>query len=92
MALLYPWATKEYLLWSMSLGQIIMYYNLGMDAKYPKPEDEKPSRLKHMTVDEIKKLRDEMRQLGLSEKKAEQERKAEEQKEELRKKYGAIDG
>jgi hypothetical protein len=36
MALLYPWATKEYLLWKMSLGQLILYYNLGMDIKYPK--------------------------------------------------------
>jgi hypothetical protein len=37
MALLYPWATKEYLLWQMSIGQIVMYHNLGIEIKYPKP-------------------------------------------------------
>tara|TARA_Y100000310_G_scaffold283978_1_gene306343 strand:+ start:1958 stop:2257 length:300 start_codon:yes stop_codon:yes gene_type:complete len=36
MALLYPWATKEYLLWNMSLCQIVLYHNLGIDMKYPK--------------------------------------------------------
>ena len=36
MAILYPWATKEYLLWSMSLSQIIYYFNVGMELKYPK--------------------------------------------------------
>jgi hypothetical protein len=38
MALLYPWATKEYLLWKMSIGQIIMYFNLGFEQKYGKSE------------------------------------------------------
>jgi hypothetical protein len=60
MALMYPWATKEYLLWQMSLGQIILYYNLGSDAKYGKGEGETPS-LKNMPPDELKKLRDELR-------------------------------
>lgn len=34
MALLYPWATKDYLLWEMSLGQIVLYHNLGIEMKY----------------------------------------------------------
>ena len=34
MALLFPWATKEYLLWEMSLGQIVMYHNIGIELKY----------------------------------------------------------
>ena len=34
MALLFPWATKEYLLWEMSIGQIVMYHNIGTDQKY----------------------------------------------------------
>jgi len=33
LALMYPWATKEYVLWQMSLGQVIMYLNVGMDIK-----------------------------------------------------------
>ena len=40
MALLYPWATKEYLLWEMTIGQLIMYHNAGIQIKYPKPDDE----------------------------------------------------
>jgi len=40
MALLFPWATKEYLLWEMNLGQIIMYYNIGMEIKNGKPKQE----------------------------------------------------
>lgn len=33
MGLMFPWATKEYLLKKMSLRQIIFYYNLGWEAK-----------------------------------------------------------
>ena len=60
MALLYPWATKEYLLWKMSLGQIVFYYNLGCDTKYGKQEGT-PS-LKNMTPDQLVKLRAELRE------------------------------
>ena len=88
MALLYPWATKEYLLWEMTLGQIIMYFNLGMDIKYPKDPNEKGS-LKNMSHKDLAKLRDELRELGLAEKKA-QEQKVEEQKQALTEKYGNI--
>ena len=62
MALLYPWATKDYLLWNMSIGQIIMYYNMGMEAKYPDPDSDK-NKLKNMSYDEVKAIRDEMRNL-----------------------------
>jgi hypothetical protein len=62
MALLYPWATKEYLLWSMSLEQIILYYNLGIDIKYPKPDggDNTPS-LRDLSPDALTALRQEIR-------------------------------
>jgi hypothetical protein len=64
MALMYPWATKEYLLWKMSLGQIIMYYNLGFDQlNGGKEEKEKKE------YEELKKARDEMRAQGLIDKK-----------------------
>jgi hypothetical protein len=64
MALLYPWATKEYLLWEMSIGQIILYHNLGLDLKYGKPPEggggaKKPS---EMGYDELKAYRDKLRE------------------------------
>jgi hypothetical protein len=59
MALLYPWATKEYLLWKMSLGQIILYYNLGTESKYGKGEGETSS-LKNLSHEKLKKLKDEL--------------------------------
>ncbi len=37
---MFPWATREYCLWSMTWGQLILYYNRGMDIKYPKGEDD----------------------------------------------------
>ena len=60
MALLYPWATKEYLLWNMSLGQIVMYYNGGMEAKYGK-QDGKPKTATEMSHAELKRKREELR-------------------------------
>jgi hypothetical protein len=57
MALLYPWATKDYLLWEMSIGQIILYHNLGIEQKYGKP-DHKAKKLSEMTPDEVKAFRD----------------------------------
>ena len=59
MALLYPWATKEYLLWNMSIGQIIMYHNLGIEMKYGKRE--KPRKASEMTHAELKAVRSEIR-------------------------------
>ena len=93
MALLYPWATKEYLLNEMSIGQIIMYYNLGMETKYPS-EDSTDSKLKNMSYEQLKALRDEMREEGLStvselEQKKEQE--AAENRQKLIEKYGDIE-
>jgi len=35
MAFLYPWATKEYLLWNMTIGQIILYHNKGVELQWP---------------------------------------------------------
>ena len=87
MALLYPWATKEYLLWKMSLGQIIMYFNLGTEAKKPEPENK--GKAADMSHSQLKAIRDELRQLGLSESKESKEKEAE-VKDELRKKYGDI--
>jgi predicted transcriptional regulator len=79
MALMYPWATKEYLLWKMSLGQIIMYHNLGFDQLNPSKENESSS-LANMSHEELKKIRDDMLAQGLIEK----------QKEENLKKDGSV--
>lgn len=62
MALLYPWATKDYLLWEMSLAQIILYHNLGIEQKYGKGET-KTKRAEEMSYEELKRKRDELRRL-----------------------------
>ena len=55
MALLYPWATKEYLLWHMTIGQIMLYIDLGLEMTgRKKPEDEKPKPLHEMSHAELK--------------------------------------
>lgn len=60
MALLYPWATKEYLLWEMSLAQIVLYHNMGYEIKYP-TQSSKPKRAAEMSHEELKAVRDECR-------------------------------
>lgn len=71
MALLYSWATKEYLLWEMTIGQIILYHNKGCEMKYGTGEtkSEGPSLLNYNT-DELRKLRDESREQIKAEMKA----------------------
>ena len=81
MALLYPWATKDYLLWEMSLGQIVMYHNLGIEMKYGGGSGKRKAT--DMSYQELKALREEARkQLG--------EQKTAERKAQLRAKYGDI--
>jgi len=87
MALLYPWATKEYMLHKMSLGQAVMYFNLGMEQKFGKDENEsRKEGLAGKSYDEIAAMREEMKALGLIE-----EKKKEEVKKNLAEKYGKID-
>ncbi len=87
MALLYPWATKEYLLNRMSLGQAIMYFNLGMEQKFGKEEGGSgEGGLASKSYEEISSMREEMIALGLIE-----STKREEKKKEFANKYGAID-
>ncbi len=59
MGLLYSWATKEYLLWQCSLGQIVALYNEGCRLKYPTPEKEGESVLARLPKEELKKIREE---------------------------------
>jgi len=66
MALLFPWATREYLLWKMSLGQLVYYHNEAIAQKTPTKRTAAgksiPS-LAEKSHSELVKLRDEMRQL-----------------------------
>lgn len=64
MAFMYPWATKEYLLWEMSIGQIIMYFNLGMKKLHPE-DPNKSDRLADKSYQELKEIRDKMIKEGL---------------------------
>ena len=85
MALLFPWATKEYLLWEMTIGQIVMYHNIGLELKYGGGggSNGQPTTLKDATYEQAKAARDEARrQLGMTE---------QDQKEKLRAKYGDIE-
>lgn len=66
MALLYPWATKEYLLWEMSIGQIILYHNMGYELKYPSKENGEKT-LATKSHSELKALREQMMIDGLIE-------------------------
>jgi len=81
MAMLFPWATKEYLLWNMTIGQIVMYHNKAMDIKNGK---EGKSKLANKSASELKKIRDDILD-GVNE--AEKEKQ---QAEDMRHKYGSI--
>ena len=57
MGCLYSWATKEYILWNMTIGQVFMYVNRGIEFKYPKPTD------KNRDYEEVAAARDELREM-----------------------------
>lgn len=81
---MYPWATKEYLLWEMSLGQIFMYLAIGLEQKYPKPAGhEEKSTLKGKSYEELAAIREDFKASGLIET---------DPLEVMRERYGAIDG
>lgn len=62
MALLYPWATKEYLLWHMTIGQLVMYHNLGIELRYGKRDGNgAPRTVKDMSYEEVRARREELR-------------------------------
>jgi hypothetical protein len=79
MALLYPWATKEYILYHMSLGQVILYYNIGIETKFGKSEET----LEQERQEKLRAVRDEMYENGLLVR--------DEKKEELKRQYGDIE-
>ena len=83
MALLYPWATKEYLLWEMSIGQIVMYHNLGVEMKYGGGGGDGKRTLKGASPEQVRRARAEARrQLGVKD--------GEDVRTKLREKYGDV--
>lgn len=81
MALMYPWATREYLLWNMSIGQIIYYNNKGISIR--NGNEEKPKTLADLPVEKLRKMRDDNRAQVELEKRLEKEK-------ELKEQYGDI--
>jgi hypothetical protein len=59
MGLMYAWATKEYLLWEMTIGQIILYLNKGIRIQNGEGKEE-PG-LANKSVEELRAIRDEYR-------------------------------
>ncbi len=91
MALMYPWATKEYLLWKCSLGQIVLYHNLGVDMKAGTlGKGTNPRSTQNMSHGEVKKLRDELRAQGYADEVAADKEQSNATKAELAEKYGDI--
>ena len=80
MALIFPWATKEYLLWNMTIGQIVMYHNKAIEIQNGK----QPSSYANKSAGELKRIRDTI--LNDVEKVSEKER----QVQEMRRKYGDV--
>lgn len=62
LALLYPWATKEYVLWQMTIGQAMYYHNAGVEMKYGKSDrPQKQKTVADMTYEELVAKRAELR-------------------------------
>lgn len=80
--MLYSWATKEYLLWEMSLGQVIMYYNLGMESKYPELKNKDTE-----VYNKYAKAKEELKAMGIV---SDQDKAKDDKKAELEKQYGNI--
>ena len=94
MAFLYPWATKEYLLWNMTIGQIIVYHNKGIELKWPEStlHNAEPGFVSK-SAEELRNIRDNIFKQMDEEKEQRAKSKLEksnEMKEAMRAKYGDI--
>jgi hypothetical protein len=61
MGMLYAWATPEYVMWHMTIGQAILLHNHAVDIRNPKPEVEKGSSFQ--SAEDVKRKREELVQL-----------------------------
>lgn len=57
MGMLYAWATPEYMLWNMTIGQLILLHNEAVAIRTPKKEGERDH-----SADELLERREEIRQ------------------------------
>ena len=80
---MFPWATKEYLLWNMTIGQILMYNNYGWAIKNGTSATQTKT-LSNMSASEVRKFRDDMRS------KMEKIESVDKTRELMQQKYGAI--
>ena len=75
----------------MTIGQLVMYHNLGIEIKYPKKEEGNNKSLSSMTIAErkeaIRYAHEAMNQTDVDNRESEND----ERKEEFRKVYGDID-
>jgi hypothetical protein len=51
----------DYVLWRMTIGQVIMYHNIGIEMKYPDPN--KTETYENMAPQELRAERDRLRAL-----------------------------
>jgi len=63
MGLMYAWATPEYILWNMTIGQVFLLHNRGIEIKYPDPKGKKGG--SGLSYEELASAREEMRATGL---------------------------
>jgi len=59
---LYGW-TKEYLFEHMSMGQLVMYFDYGMEMKYGKPKKASEKKTSELTPAELKREKARLRKL-----------------------------
>ena len=85
MGMMFAWATKEYLLWDMTLGQIVLYRNKAIQIK--NGANESAPGLVNKSASELRKLREDMKeQIRLAENPT-----SNPDKESLKAIYGAIE-
>jgi len=60
MGMMFAWATKEYLLWDMTLGQIVLYRNKAIQIK--NGANESAPGLVNKSASELRKLREDMKE------------------------------
>ena len=55
--------THHYMLEELTVGQLMLYYRLGIEFKYGKPKPLSSKKTSEMTPDELREERDRLREL-----------------------------
>ena len=61
MGMMYAWATPDYMLWNMTIGQIILLHNKAVEIRTPPEPGKKESALN--SAEDVKAKREELRKL-----------------------------